>query len=43
MPGGVCAVPLYLKISTEVGTWAGTINDEDLPAALIVDYVKVYQ
>ena len=41
--GGVCAVPLYLKISTEVGTWAGTINDEALPAALIVDYVKVYQ
>ena len=40
--GGVCRNPLYLKLSTEVGTWAGTLNENDLPGEFLVDYVKVY-
>lgn len=39
---GSCEVPLYLKISTEFGTWAGEYNAESLPSGLVVDYVKVY-
>ena len=41
---GCCEVPCYLKITTEVGTWAGSINKKQLPTdGLVVDYVKVYQ
>ncbi len=41
---GSCQTPCYLKISTEVGTWAGTINKNQLPTdGLVVDYVKVYK
>lgn len=41
--GGVSQVASYIKLSVEVGEWAGDIKKAKLPDALIVDYVKVYQ
>ena len=40
--GGVCQVPLYIKLSDEIGSWAGNIADAQLPDAFLVDYVRVY-
>ncbi len=40
--GGVCQVPLYIKISDETGKWAGDIRRAKLPDAFQVDYVRVY-
>jgi beta-glucanase (GH16 family) len=40
--GGVCQVPLYIKISDETGKWAGDIRQAKLPDAFQVDYVRVY-
>jgi len=42
--GGVCQVPLYLKLSDEVEHkgWAGEIAKAELPDAFRVDYVRVY-
>ncbi len=40
--GGVCQVPLYLKLSVEIGDWAGDITRAKLPDFFIVDYVRVY-
>lgn len=40
--GGVCRVPQFLKLSEEVGTWAGDIEAAELPDEFIVDYVRVY-
>ncbi len=40
---GICEVPVYLKLSLEVGSWAGEIDLEKLPANVYVDYVRVYQ
>jgi beta-glucanase (GH16 family) len=40
--GGVCQVPLYLKLSDEVGEWAGDIAKAKLPDEWLVDYVRVY-
>lgn len=40
--GGVCQVPLYLKLSDEVGPWAGDIRKALLPDEFLVDYVRVY-
>jgi beta-glucanase (GH16 family) len=40
--GGVCQVPLYLKISDEIGEWAGDIRKAALPDDFLVDYVRVY-
>ena len=40
--GGVCQVPLYLKLSDEVGTWGGDISKANLPDRFLVDYVRVY-
>lgn len=34
--------PSYIKISNEVGTWAGHMSKSDLPDQIKVDYVKVY-
>ncbi|MBP5617597.1 MAG: glycoside hydrolase family 16 protein, partial [Clostridia bacterium] len=39
----VCEVPLYLKLTVEFGSWAGTINKAKLPDAFVVDYVRVYK
>jgi beta-glucanase (GH16 family) len=41
--GGVSQVPAYLKITAEVGDWAGDIKNAKLPDYLVVDYVRVYQ
>lgn len=41
--GGVSQVPAYMKITSEVGEWAGDITHASLPAQLIVDYVRVYE
>jgi beta-glucanase (GH16 family) len=40
--GGVCQVPLYIKLSDEVGNWAGDIRKAKLPDRFLVDYVRVY-
>jgi beta-glucanase (GH16 family) len=40
--GGVCQVPLYIKLSDEVGDWAGDIKKVNLPDEFLVDYVRVY-
>jgi beta-glucanase (GH16 family) len=40
--GGVCQVPLYLKLSDEVGPWGGDIKKAALPDEFLVDYVRVY-
>ena len=39
--GGVCEVPLYLIIS--VGVDENIVNNEFLPASMVVDYVRCYQ
>jgi beta-glucanase (GH16 family) len=40
--GGVCQVPLYIKLTDEVGTWAGDIAKAKLPDFFLTDYVRVY-
>ena len=40
--GGVCRAPLFIKLTDEVGKWAGDIARAELPDAFIVDYVRVY-
>lgn len=40
--GGVCQVPLYVKVSDEIGEWGGDITKAELPDHLYVDYVRVY-
>jgi beta-glucanase (GH16 family) len=40
--GGVCQVPLYIKLSDEIGDWAGDIGQATLPDDFRVDYVRVY-
>jgi beta-glucanase (GH16 family) len=41
--GGVCQVPLYIKLSDEIGDWAGEITQAKLPDRFLVDYVRVYE
>ena len=42
--GGVCQVPLYLKLSDEAqfGGWAGDVRKAALPDEFLTDYVRVY-
>ena len=40
--GGVCQVPLYIKLSDEIGNLAGDIAEAKLPDRFLVDYVRVY-
>ena len=40
---GSCTVATYLKITTEFGTWGGTVNDNLMPDALVVDYIRAYK
>ncbi len=35
-------MPLYIKVSDEVGKWAGDIKKVNLPDEFLVDYVRVY-
>ena len=39
---GICEEPLYLKLSDEIGNWAGDIQNATLPDATLIDYVRVY-
>ncbi|MDO4585983.1 MAG: glycoside hydrolase family 16 protein [Planctomycetia bacterium] len=39
---GICNVPLYLKLSDEIGSWAGDIKTASLPDETLIDYVRVY-
>ncbi|HPU96470.1 MAG TPA: exo-alpha-sialidase [Candidatus Hydrogenedentes bacterium] len=41
--GGVCRVPVYIKLTEEIGNWAGDIAQASLPDYFYVDYVRVYQ
>ena len=38
----VSQVPEYIKLSDEIGKWAGDIAKARLPDAFLVDYVRVY-
>ena len=40
---GSCEVAAYMKITAEFGSWGGEVNDNLLPDALVVDYVRVYK
>jgi len=40
--GGVSQVPAYIKLTDEVGKWAGEIQNAELPDYFYVDYVRVY-
>lgn len=40
--GGVSQVPEYLKLTEEIGDWAGDIRKATLPDLFLVDYVRVY-
>jgi beta-glucanase (GH16 family) len=40
--GGVSQVPQFLKLTEEIGTWAGDIKQAALPDYFDVDYVRVY-
>ena len=40
--GGVSQVPEYLKLTEEIGDWAGDISHAKLPDFFEVDYVRVY-
>lgn len=40
--GGVSQVPEYIKLTEEIGTWAGDIKQAKLPDYFEVDYVRVY-
>jgi beta-glucanase (GH16 family) len=42
--GGVCQVPLYLKLSDEAQFkgWAGDVRKANLPDEFLTDYVRVY-
>lgn len=39
---GICTEPLYLKLSDEIGPWAGDIKKAKLPDENLIDYVRVY-
>jgi beta-glucanase (GH16 family) len=42
--GGVCANPLYLILSDEMGGWSGDPKKAtDLPDQTLIDYVRVWQ
>ena len=41
--GGVSQAPAYLKITAEVGDWAGNITNAQLPDYIMAYYVRVYQ
>lgn len=40
--GGVSQVPEFLKLTNEIGNWAGEIKKAKLPDYFEVDYVRVY-
>ncbi len=42
IPGGICQVPLYMKVTVETGSWTGLPDADALPDAFLVDYVRAY-
>lgn len=40
--GGVSQVPEFIKLTEEIGEWAGKIREAKLPDYFLVDYVRVY-
>ncbi|MGN0173560.1 MAG: family 16 glycosylhydrolase [Acutalibacteraceae bacterium] len=42
-PIDISQVETYLKITLEAGSWAGSIDETQLPDSILVDYVRVYQ
>ena len=40
--GGVSQVPEFIKLTEEIGEWAGKIREAKLPDYFVVDYVRVY-
>lgn len=41
--GGVSQVPQFIKLTNEVGNWAGDIKEAKLPDYFEVDYVRVFE
>ena len=42
--GGVCQAPLYMKFTSETGSWtASKLDTSKFPTSVYVDYVKVYE
>lgn len=41
--GGVSQAPEFIKVTEEIGTWAGDIREAPLPDYFEVDYVRVYE
>ncbi len=41
--GGISAVKAYIKLTVEVGSWAGEIDKSSLPSGIEIDYVRAYQ
>ncbi|MBQ3027723.1 MAG: glycoside hydrolase family 16 protein, partial [Lachnospiraceae bacterium] len=42
--GGICEAPLYLKLTTETGSWtASSLDTSKFPTEVYVDYVRVYE
>jgi len=41
--GGVSQVNAYIKLTEEIGKWAGDIKNAALPDFFVVDYVRVYE
>lgn len=39
---GICREPLYMIISSEMGSWTGKPDPKNLPDQMKVDYVRVY-
>ena len=42
IPGGICQVPLYMKVTVETGSWTGLPDADALPDAFLVEYVRAY-
>ena len=40
--GGVSQVPAFVKLTVEIGNWAGDIRKAALPDHFLVDYVRVF-
>ena len=41
--GGVASAPEYVLLSMAVGGWGGTPQDDELPACMRVDWIRVYE
>ena len=41
--GGVCQTPAYVKLTEEIGKWAGDIAKAELPDFFLTDYVRIYE